>query len=207
MVNAFDTAAWYLLLYSGTLSFSEWRKTVKQVYKELEQQYGTNNATKVLNKMVAYYCLEIGQSYRDRKAISKFRKVHTWQDFRESDNWWIKEWNDNKKQDKMVQEIRSKLIELPSIAPEDIEDDDLGREALRVLLLEAEFRKQGEVDESVFRALISIYGGYSILQLYRDGTLRSRAAIPSILGSYFIEKSLVQKYGEALLDMKIKGGE
>lgn len=203
--NSFDKAAWYLLSYSGTLSLDVWRDAVVQLYSELEASYGPSQAQKLLNKVVAYYCMEIGQSYQGRKAIAKFRQIHKWADFKNSDNWWREEWLARREFDFRVQEIRAKLIAEPSVPPEDIHHDSLGREALSVLMDEAR-RRHGEYVtddlEEVFRILISIYGGHAILSLWHDGILTDYRRVTTLLSSYFIERELVATYGNALVNMK-----
>ena len=203
--NSFDDAAWYLISYSNTLTFVEWRQAVKQAYLELEALYGTSSAMSLLNKMVAYYCLEIGGGYRGRQAISKFRKVHTWSDFRNSDGWWASEWRERRAFDQRVHELRKLLLQIPSVPSSMLEHDPESRESLSILMTEAE--KRHGIDnllscEQVFRSVISIYGGHAIIALHERGILTSRARIPSLLSSYFLERALVEEFGDALLDMK-----
>ena len=204
-VSIYDTAALYLLSYSGTLNLSLWREAVVQLYQELETQYGANEARKLGNKSVAYYCMEIGQSYQGRKAIAKFRQLYKWPDFRNSDQWWKEEWLSRKNFDERVQEIRAKLMEEPSIPPDEIEQDTLGREALYLVMKEATRRHGDYVDENTewaLRGIISIYGGHAVLSLWRAGALTDYKRIPTLLSSYFLERELVATFGDSLITMK-----
>jgi hypothetical protein len=205
-MNKFDEAAWFLYTYTGTLSFSDWRKAVKQTFFDLEKEYGTAEANKLLRRMMAYYCMEVGTSYKGVQAISKFRNCHRWPDFKNSDAWWVDEWNTRRVFDKEVGRIRAELLKIPSIAPEDVQDDDLSREAVRVLHSEAEKRAKNdenrELNDALYRVMVSIYGARAILSLYNSGLLADRQKIPSVTSSYFLERSLVSTYGEKLLAMK-----
>lgn len=211
--NVFDTAAWYLLSYTNTLSFSEWRDTAKQAYSDLEKKYGAASAKDNLAKMVAYYCMEVAPGATGRKAMSHFRKVHQWADFRDADTWWLDEWKARRQFDVVVTEMRMRCTELPSVPPEEVHNDPWGREALRVIMAEAQRRiawdKRSSIEnletiEKCARISISIWGGWAVWNLYDMNILRDRDRIPSLQSMYFLDRVVVEEYGENLPTLKMK---
>jgi hypothetical protein len=211
--NVFDTAAWYLLSYSNTLSFSEWRETVKQTYVDLEKRYGAASAIDNLSKMVAYYCMEVAPGATGRRASSHFRKVHQWADFRDADTWWLEEWKSRRQFDTGVAELRLQCSSVPSLTPENVHNDHWGREALRVVLAEAQRRIEWdkrsslgnlETIEQCARVSISVWGGWVVWDLYNREILKQRDRIPSLQSMYFLDRVIVEEYGENLPNLKMK---
>jgi hypothetical protein len=209
--NIFDSAAWYLLSYSNTLSFSEWRDTVKQVYAELEKSYGTSSAADILSKMVAYYCMESCPGKSGRAAASAFRKSHKWEDFRNANDWWCDEWLKRRKFDQTVVSIRKACSELPSLPVELIHEDHYGRRCLDIIMAEAvkrsNFGSRYSKDnlvmiESLARVMISIYGGEAVFFLLSKPLIKDWNKIPSLQTMYFLERELVAAYGDSLIRMK-----
>ena len=207
--SIFDKSAWYLHAYSGTLSHAEWKKTTIAAYEDVDAitKGDHNSSMKTLQKMVAYYCMEIGPNQRGRQASSKFRRVHEWADFRKSDNWWLDEWKDRQSFDKMVAEIRIKSAHLPSLNPYQIEDDAESREALGAILrvIDKKHGREAAIEaEKEMRDLISWYSGGPILYVVDNGEVYKRELVPTIVNRYFLERYLISVYGEKIILVKKK---
>lgn len=210
--NVFDSGAWYLLAYSNTMSFSDWRATCKQSYVDLEAKYGVASAKDNLAKMVAYYCMEVAPGQAGRKAISHFRKVHTWSDFRDADTWWLEEWKKRRIFDNEVTRIRAACINIPSVDPLNVHHDSFGRSALDVLHAEQARRYEWEKHryseqnigtmDACWRTTISMMGASAILDLYERDLLRDKIRIPNLQTSYWLERLLVEEYGDKLVAAK-----
>jgi hypothetical protein len=205
--NWFDKAAKYLYAYSGTMSFLEWKDIVKQLYKEQEKQLGISGAQAMVIAMVAYYCIEVGQMYKGRQAASKFKSCNRWPDFFEPDAYWKEEWELRKKDDEAVMNVEKLLFSIgKTIPPDKIEYSNWSRDALYELLGEVTFRHGEEIAKLIepdLRNLISIYSGWAIINLAKQGKLRDRQLIPNMVTTYFIQRALVKQYGEILVDMKM----
>jgi hypothetical protein len=210
--NVFDSGAWYLLAYTNTMSFSEWRAACKQTYVDLEGRFGVGAAKDNLAKMIAYYCMEVAPGPSGRKAISQFRKVHSWSDFREGDCWWLDEWKTRRAFDLEVARVRSGCIRIPSIDPSEIQNEYNGRAALDVLISEQMRRYEWErhryskdnlsTMEACWRVTISMFGGSGILDLHQRDLLKDKIRIPNLQTSYWVERVLVEEYGEKLITAK-----
>lgn len=215
--NTFNNAAGYLYAYTGTLSFEAWREVVKQAFTELKEEFGSLDAGQKIRQMTAYYCLEVGGSYKGEVAASKFRRCYRWSDFKEAfsdkENLLFNRWNEMRATDN---EIAQKRLHLAArvIAPNQLVHESRSREAVRVVIHEIVRRHGMQVanaSQGWVRELVSIYGSEVFLKMSREtdefgawkrSLLSNRDLIPNMLTSYFIERAIYRLYGSRIDAMK-----
>jgi hypothetical protein len=204
--NWFDKSAKYLFVYSGTLTPQEWKTIIKQVYKDNERLYGISGAQAMTIAMVAYYCIEVGSMYKGRQAASKFKSCNRWPDFSIPDAYWKEEWEERKILDLQIESVETKLIEYGvTLPPDKIEASNWSRDALYLILDEIEYRHGKETRERMepeMRKFISLYSGFATLNFIQTGKIRNRELIPNLVSSYFLQRAIVQEFGDSIVDMK-----
>lgn len=217
--NIFNDMAWYLYTYTGTRSYDAWLRTLQRTFAELKKEKGGDRAaSELLVSMVAYYCLDVGSSYKGEVAGAKFKRCWKWPDFIEAwqdpDNALVQRWRDMRDKDKAVAAKRKELSSF-GIHPTQLVHEPRSREALRILMAEIT-RRHGDVAaaaaEKWVRELVAIYGPYPIIALgkriqvdekfWMPSQLMNRELIPNMLTSYHIERAIVDMYGDNLLHMK-----
>jgi hypothetical protein len=215
--NLFNNAAWYLYAYTGVRSYEEWRETALRVWAELKEESGSQYANDVLTKMVAYYCLEVGGSYKGDVAASKFKRCYRWSDFKEAftdkESILSNRWRDMRDLDKKICEKRLELAK-NSIPPMELVHESRSREAVRVVVHEIARRHGLQVatkNQAWVRELVSIYGSEPFLKMsfadddlgsWRRTKLANRDLIPNLLTSYFLERAIFTLYGDRLDKLK-----
>jgi hypothetical protein len=215
--NYFDNLAFYLLAYSGTGTIDGWRESIIKVYENIGNKSDISVAKERVARMVMYWCIEVGTTYKAPLAYSKFRKCYVWEDFRESfsdsENFLVNEWLKMKEHDNKITERRKALACLPSIPVDRVEHDAESREALRILVNECTRRHDSKTAQGnipIFRMLISIYTGHPFIILGTSpdpgwpigAPICSKKNIPNLLTSYWLEDALDRFFGDALLSMK-----